>query len=172
MAQLAAAGDLATRLDATFTPTQTSRADDLLRRASDVVDGYCRAVSFERVVDDTVALAGTWERRLWLPGGPVESVASVMTDGAVDTHWAAAKGWLVRRAGWNGPDSVWTVTYTHGYLTPPGDVVEVVLAMAARVFVNPGGLEQERAGAWSGVYFLGLTAQEQVTLARYRDLPT
>lgn len=85
--------------------------------------------------ESTVALLapeGCW---LDLPGGPVSAVDTVLI-GAVDVSANAVlrEGRLYLAAGWRQglyPFDQVTVTYTHGLIEVPADIVDLVCALAA-----------------------------------------
>lgn len=157
----------------------------LLEQASAVIQTYCRQ-TFDRVVDDEVELRGTWAGRLQLPERPVESVSAVAVDGtAIDDYRRVRDvlfrgrqdAWNVRnkssRGHWGGPESVVTVTYTHGWEIVPGAVKAVCLQVAARAAVNPRAATQESIGDWSASWGssgggFALTMAEQSILDRFR----
>lgn len=113
----------------------------------------------------TVAVEGQPEQWLTLPGPPVTAVDTVELDGEAVTDWRLRSGRLWRACGWQtgcGPSEV-TVTYTHGLLSVPADIVDLVCRLAAAALVayraSPGGealaardVRAERIGDYSVTY--------------------
>lgn len=92
----------------------------------------------------TVALMGSRDRWLTLPGSPVISVSAVLLDGVAVTDYAFRQGSLYRSYGWacRGPlsgsrrwdpdyPSEVTVTMVHGFLEVPADIIALVASLAA-----------------------------------------
>ncbi|MGW1277587.1 hypothetical protein ACWD4V_11615 [Streptomyces tsukubensis] len=107
-----------------------------------------------------------------LPQRPVISVQRVIRGGRMldpgEYRWRNAELWLHQLG--HGPVYV---TYTHGYATVPGDVLAVVLTLAARVLGNPRDLRQESVGSVSVTYSAetigaSLAPADRDLLARYR----
>jgi hypothetical protein len=69
-----------------------------------------------------------------LPGPPVVSVATVLVGGVAVTDWAKVGDELYRACGWGCVPSEVTVTYTHGYVTVPADIVDLVCAFTSLAF--------------------------------------
>lgn len=129
LAPLATAADLTDRqIDA----SDTSLASTMLAVASAEVRGAAGSPISE--ADSTVALTGWWgEQWLRLPGPPVREVASVDLDGTGVADWRLVGARLWRRAGWgtdDGPCPV-EVSYTHGLVEVPADIVDLVCSYAA-----------------------------------------
>ncbi|MCC5574479.1 hypothetical protein IMZ11_02335 [Microtetraspora sp. AC03309] len=83
--------------------------------------------------------------RVLLPGGPVTAVASV-------AHTAADGGAAITGWRWNGYDKVYqlppcaqqvAVTYTHGFVTVPDELVELVCSVAQRLGTSDGATGME-----------------------------
>ncbi|MEU5974295.1 hypothetical protein [Streptomyces sp. NPDC047315] len=139
--------------------------------ASSVVRGEARQ-SFTR---------GTSSARLapdrgWvtLPQRPVISVQTVRrgTELVPADRWRLVRD-RVRLLGLVDDDQAVTVTYVHGYSSVPGDVLAVVLTLAARVLGNPRDLRQETVGSVSVTYSAetigaSLAPADRDLLARYR----
>lgn len=112
-----------------------------------------------------VTLEGSPGQWLTLPGAPVHEVTAVSIDGSTVTGWRLVSGrlWLAR--GWGGcePTEV-EVTYTHGLVDVPADIVDLVCRMAAAAIItyrttdNGEGMAAEREvtaerlGDWSVSY--------------------
>jgi hypothetical protein len=113
----------------------------------------------------TVALEGGAGQWLTLPGMPVHEVSVVQLDGRPVTDWKLRSGRLWLAGGWTGcePSEV-EVTYTHGLVEVPADIVDLVCRMAAAAVVAyrsaEGGegmaasreVTAERLGDWSVSY--------------------
>ncbi len=106
-----------------------------------------------------------------LPQRPVVSVDSVVSDGVAlvaDTDYELRRDRLYLNA--CAPVSV---TFTHGYVETPGDVLAVVLTAAQRVLSNPSDLRQEAVGNVSVTYAAetigaSLAQRDKDLLQRYR----
>lgn len=117
--------------DAEQVATSLAAASDAVRDAAGCP--ISRATS-------TVALMGSRDRWLTLPGGPVVSVSAVLLDGAVVTDFVLREGRLWRSYGWqsgllvdnpyDAPSEV-TVTMVHGLLEVPADIIALVASLAA-----------------------------------------
>lgn len=114
----------------------------------------------------TVTLEGEHGPWLRLPGLPISSVATVELDEVAVTDWRLRSGMLWRSAGWNncdGPSEV-EVTYTHGLLVVPSDIVDLVCRMVAAAIkasrseedgMAPSAdkvITSERLGDWAVTY--------------------
>lgn len=140
----------------------------------------------ERVVDDTITLAGTSSWELELPERPVISATVTGVDGVEidEGSYRLFEGILVRPGGWAGsaiysanwptntgyPSTV-EVTYTHGYDPIPDDIRAVCIQLAARGLQAPtGGVRQESIGNYSVSYGDVNDANDPLlsTLSRYR----
>lgn len=93
-------------------------------------------------------LEGQW---LHLPGSPVVSVTTVLigtTDVTADVRLRSGR--IYRRFGWRRgvyPYDDITVTYVHGLVTVPADIVDLVCALAAGVIAAAAdGSYESRAG--------------------------
>ena len=78
----------------------------------------------------TLTLEGGPGQRMTLPGPPIVSVDAVTVDGRTVSGWRLVSGRLWRAAGWSGrePSEV-EVTYTHGLVDVPDDIVDLVLSL-------------------------------------------
>jgi hypothetical protein len=113
----------------------------------------------------TITLEGASGQWLTLPGAPIVSVDAVTVDGETATDWRLRSGRLWRAAGWTGcePSDI-EVTYTHGLLDIPDDIVDLVCRMAAAALVayraedggtglaNDKEITSERLGDWAVTY--------------------
>lgn len=201
--QFATAGELATFLNLTFDAGQSAQADALLQGATTAIRSEA-AQHISLVDDDTVLLAGTWDWDLELPERPVISVDTVAINGVAITPpgsfewnnrqllrrslalseltgagmWNQAPGARFNTAGhWGGPGSTVEVTYTHGYATIPDDLMLICKQIAARVVLNPEGIQSESLGAYSvryvakeagGISLLLTEEERRIIRSRYR----
>lgn len=151
MAALATVADLEALLGRTLSTAEATHATTLLDSASEAVR-VAAGQQFSRATT-TVRLATPDTSRLGLPQRPIVSVDAVTVDGNPDTGWAFVGGELVRPGGWRHGAEV-AVTYTHGYLTVPRPVRDLVCHVAAAALVttpggllgNPRGIQQEQFG--------------------------
>ena len=138
-----------------------------LIRASTRVRGWLRQQV--TVGQSTITADGPAIR---LPQRPVTEVVSVTRDGAAIDY--ALSGGVVEVA---GADPV-RVVYSHGYLTVPDELIELVVQVASRMDAAPAELQQGAQQATSGPFTVGygwdawkaqsgLTAGEKETLRRY-----
>lgn len=170
MASLVTVADIEARLGRELTPAEEARIDAMLMDASALVRSYTRQ-DFTFTEDDNVVTrpVGTVIR---LPKTPVTEVrsVSVVTGDGLGTSTALA-GWSFDgidkvdvagldtvilnlpewwSTGW-GPNT-YRVTYSHGYLTVPDDVVAVTCATVVRVLLSPSqiaGMVGENIGKYS-----------------------
>ena len=152
MEPFATSYDLETKLQADFTVAQAAAAEQALEQAS----GMFRELSGQTIYPVQTDVVRSWygvsASRLFLPHPAVipVTVASV----AVDGDELDAADWrideihsLTRTSGvWRGDV---TVTYAHGFDSPPQAVVGVVLSVVARTFDNPAGVTQETVGPFN-----------------------
>lgn len=130
----------------------------------------------------TLTLEGVPGQRLTLPGPPIVSVDTVTVDGRTVTDWRLRSERLWRAAGWSGlePSEV-EVTYTHGLLSVPDDIVDLVCrAVAAALMAyrsEDGGtglaadkeVTSERLGDWSVTYAADGRVTEMELTQAWRD---
>lgn len=127
-----------TDLPASVDVTNTAQVATSLAAASEAVrDAAGVPISQET---STVALMGTREQWLPLPGQPVVSVSSVVVDGIEVVDYVLREGRLWRLYGWqeglvldnpfDTPSEV-VVTMVHGLLEVPADIVALVASLAA-----------------------------------------
>ena len=151
MTAFATHDELAAYMQATFTVAQNATADLLLDLASDEI----RSVTGQQVdvvTDDTVDLEAPADAELILPQRPASEPTSVLVDGVAVTDWTFKRGVLYRRAGWTAYDDHGvvkdvTVTYSHGWATPPAELKRVALQAVARAMRNPDGLQRRATGS-------------------------
>ena len=162
-----------------------ARTDLDLDAASTVIRGFCRWHIYP-VVAESVVVDGVGGSVLMLPTQHLTAVTAVtetmrgvgqppVTLNAGDLEWSAA-GMV-----WRGDNRCWTtrargvsITFTHGFVDPPADLVRLVLDHANRAASNPGGMlvsnqvgqrmQQYRAGSGSS----GFLEDELAVLDAYR----
>lgn len=169
----------------------TARADQLLEKAESAIRDEAKQ-TIDHVADDVAELDGVWSHTLRLPERPVTDVSAVSLRGpdgitTTITDYVFSRNGKLRRTGsssqripgdvgrWGGPDSEVTVTYSHGYQTIPQELTDIAIAVAARAWINPGGVQSEGVGTWSSVYGIGsalrpgeLNDREARTCRKYR----
>ena len=196
MANLATKADLIARLGRDVTCEEDARLDALLADASAMVRAYT-GQDFAVVADDVVTIRAQ-AGMIRLPQRPVTGVSSVVAIGWNGTPDIALTDWwwdgidLIRIGAGeyviNLPEQWWDdedgypgtfrVTYSHGHVTVPADVVAVVSGMVLRTLTSPamaGGVTSETIGPYSyrtdspglGLSVV-LTDLERKALARYR----
>ena len=130
----------------------------------------------------TLTLEGVPGQRLTLPGPPIVSVDAVAVDGRTVTDWRLRSERLWRAAGWSGiePSEV-EVTYTHGLLSVPDDIIDLVCRAVAAALVayrsEDGGtglaadkeITSERLGDWSVTYGADARVTEMELTQAWRD---
>ncbi|MEU5394519.1 hypothetical protein [Streptomyces tibetensis] len=130
----------------------------------------------------TLTLEGVPGQRLTLPGPPIVSVDAVAVDGRTVTDWRLRSERLWRAAGWSGiePSEV-EVTYTHGLLSVPDDIIDLVCRAVAAALVayrsEDGGtglaadkeITSERLGDWSVTYGADGRVTEMELTQAWRD---
>ena len=130
----------------------------------------------------TLTLEGVPGQRLTLPGPPIVSVDAVTVDGRTVTDWRLRSERLWRAAGWSGiePSEV-EVTYTHGLLSVPDDIIDLVCRAVAAALVayrsEDGGtglaadkeITSERLGDWSVTYGADGRVTEMELTQAWRD---
>lgn len=166
---LASIEDLESRLGRSLVDAEAARADALLADASAKVRRYCRQ-TFAKVTDDVVVIRAQ-DGELRLPQRPVLEVKTVVALGGQGLPDVQLIDWLfdhvdlIRLGSGNAiinlPEVWWDedgypdtyqVTYSHGYDSPPEEVVAVVCAMVLRTLTNPtlaGGIKSETIGHYN-----------------------
>jgi hypothetical protein len=156
------------------TDEEIARAEGLLAMATALIQDEAEQHIF-LVADDEITRIGTTDERILLPERPVVSVASLLLDGQPLTGWYVDGDAIVRRqpiywwrqfssplevggtpfllgSSFGRPDQTLTITYTHGYATPPARFKAICLEAVVRVWVNPGAVARETVGDTSTVY--------------------
>ena len=140
-----------------------------IRRASARIRGHVRQQITQGT--STIKARGPVFR---LPERPVESVTSVTRDGQPVAFTLEGSVLTVDSL------DVVTVTYSHGYVLVPDELIELVCSVAARIEAVPAssplaqGVQQQTSGPFTVGYGWdsykaqsGLTAGEKEVLARY-----
>lgn len=134
-----------------------STEEDQLFQAEATVRDYCGwHIAPSR--EETVTFADPVGSRLMLPSLYVTAVSSVTVDGVTQdpsTYRIHRNGWIERRgsgAQWYGGEV--SVTFTHGYATPPESVTAAVKAVAQNSIATTGGLTRKTVGPFTDVYAL------------------
>lgn len=194
---LASVGDVAGRLGRNVTTAEVSRLNALLADASAQIRRYCRR-DFLLHTDEMQVLRGR-DSEIFLPGYPVQSVASVTAIGGwpgvpdLPIPWFAFDGIrTVRIAPGTGiinlPEIWWVsdlypetfkVVYTWGYTQVPPEVVMVAANAALAVLTAPtaaAGVIGETIGPYSyrmeasgGGVAVALTQADLKILDDFRD---
>lgn len=162
--------------------------DRLIQMASATVERFCRR-SFRYAADEEITVRVT-DGTMRLPNDPIIEVSELLdpdgTEVAADSFEAFEDGWVRRGLTQRDPDGpalrwpsgLYTVTFTHGYLEIPDDVVGVVADVVARhlavgagrVSVSLGQFtESYRPDAGAGLF---LTSENRRALAGYRRSPS
>lgn len=152
---------------------------DRLEQAEALVRGFCGWHIAPSRTETNAVLRGSGQQVLLLPSLHVTAVTSITDDTTplvVEDDYIWSEAGVLTRSGLWGTASV-TVTYTHGYISPPADVVAVVQAVAQRAVDNPGSIGREQAGPYSRQFAtaangesptLALLESEKDILRRYR----
>ena len=174
---IATTEQLAAFLGRTFDAAEEAQAQAVLEVAEALLQTYCSGVSFEQVTDDVLTLHGQVPAVLHLPGGPVQSVSSVVLNGAPVDGYVLIGDTLLRSTftewPWTSADTdVLAITYTHGFAEAPQVLVAAELLVSARLMETPIGVRSEQLGAESVTYLSGdeslLSAAERGMLTSYR----
>lgn len=137
-------------------PDGLEAADAAILAASDAIRWYCRQ-TLTRVTDDHILLSGGCGL-LYLPELPIVAISALSVGGVAQpatTYTWEPSGLLVRLTlpsggvpasptWWDSGYKNVSVTYSHGYLTPPADLTNVCARMAARQYL--GGLRSAVVG--------------------------
>lgn len=184
-----------------FTPTDlasflqrdldTASATLAIRIAHGVMRAYTKQTLTQATTTDALRITPD-DMRVYLPQHPVTAVTAVVVSGNTLAQGNGWSGYTWDGAGWHLQISLastvlatwqlaaWpraVVTYTHGYATPPDELVGVGLSIAARAYDNPRGLRQEAIDDYQHQYSGGtndalaeraLYPFERLLLDRYR----
>jgi hypothetical protein len=139
MADFATVADIEALLQLPITTAvQLASANMALKDATAAIRNYCRQY-LERVTSDVINLDSVIGTRLFLPQLPVITVASVVEDGetlVVDDDYQLGQYGILHRINhlWPAGFQIITVTYTHGFLVIPDDIVAVCTRAASRTY--------------------------------------
>jgi len=139
MAEFCTVEDVSTLLQIDIVePVQVAAVLQAIKDASAAIQNYCRQI-IVHVEDDEVELDGNGYQWMLLPELPVLSISEVIENGVTLVENVDYKlgnfGLLYRLKGvWlKGPRTI-RLTYTHGYVTIPDDIVSICIRAAARTF--------------------------------------
>lgn len=155
----------------------------MLDIASGMVRDYLQ-LTLDPVANEVVLLDPIEGSFVMLPELPITSVSKVeIFDGTAWIELDTSKYTVSKRLGIisglpgvgidfpSKPES-WRVTYSHGYATMPSTIVGVTLALSARMYTAPDGINSESIGGYSVSYATageGFTKLEMTALARYKN---
>ncbi|QOP64244.1 head-to-tail adaptor [Microbacterium phage Quenya] len=147
MVAFATPAELSAHTKGAISPTD-ERSQLILDGATEAIRRYC-GWNIAPAEDVTATLDGGGSV-LYLPSLKVNSVASVLVDGApvTDFEWSRRTGNLRRRGGGHFPET-WggvVVAFNSGYAAVPADLKEVVLQVSAIALSSPTGATREQAG--------------------------
>lgn len=154
MADFANISDIADFLQQDITtPAQIASAELALRDASAAIRNYTHQY-LEYIDSDVITLDSQGGARLFLPQLPVVSVASVVEDGealVVTDDYKLGQYGILHRIGakWAEGIQVITITYDHGYLVIPDDIVAVCVRAASRAY--QAGLKSDDSDGVPGI---------------------
>lgn len=120
------------------TPAQIASAELALRDASAAIRNYTHQY-LELVTDDVITLDSHGGTRLFLPQLPVISLDLVEEDGetlTVDDDYKLGQFGILHRidAKWAEGIQIVEITYTHGFLVIPDDIIAVCTRAASRAY--------------------------------------
>lgn len=166
----------------------TARGTAVITAASDMVRLFTD-LTLSPAGTTTVSLDGTGTDALILPERPVTAAGTVIESGGtlvLDTDYELAdngilyrlpgvidNGWgneTLRTYWWPGRQNI-EVTFDYGYSTVPGDLKEVALSMAERLFRQSAGIAFESLGQYQVRYTDSASdwsGTEKIVLRKYR----
>lgn len=164
---LAETSDVAAMLQRSLTGPEEIATAKALNYASGAIRRYTRQ-TLTLVTDDTVTLRGGYGRKLVLPERPVVEVSALAVAGRPvaagmysvvnDELWNGPALSQVGNAaeydggGWGSPAVIVAVTYTHGFVEVPEEIVGLCVEMVKRYAVDPtggGAVASETIGSYS-----------------------
>lgn len=128
-----------------------------INAATAAIQNYCHQV-IEWVEDESITLDSNGAKKIFLPELPVASVAEVIEDGetlTVDDDYKLGQHGVLHRLNndvaipWAAGVQILEITYTHGYETIPGDVVDICTRAASRAY--QAGLKAEDSDGVPGI---------------------
>lgn len=157
-------------------PTTDPKVPLNLRAATRRFRGQVRHPVTE-VVDDVITLDGNGRESILLPVWPTTAVTLVVLDGVTlteGTDYSWSEDGILRRLCGHWPNRLrcLVVTYTHGWLVVPDDVVEAVLDQAQIMATVRPGVQSMTTGAQSVTFgtqgAVGVTDTWSKAVARHR----
>lgn len=171
MADLITLTDITSRMPEALTPSQQSRVTAYITDASGLIRAAAPGLL---AANDEVVVLRMNAGRLLLPGLPVISIASVYQVGVPTPSgdilipvgaWRFdgidsilldedAGNWIINLSeGWwsDSPSSTYRVTYSHGFVATPAEIVTLAANMVIRVLTSPTmaeGLTGENIGQY------------------------
>jgi len=139
MADFATVADIESFLQLKITTVvQIASAEMALKDVTAAIRNYTHQ-HLEYVSDDEITLDSSGGTRLFLPQLPVDSVDLVVEDGKTlieDDDYKLGQYGILHRIGskWATGIQIVTITYTHGYLIIPDDIVAVCTRAASRAY--------------------------------------
>ncbi len=137
------------------TAAQIASAERAIAEATEAVRNYCNQ-HLELVEDDNIVLdvADGTRTRVFLPELPVVEVSAVVEDGETlveGEDYKLGRFGILYRIGpyWAAGVQILEVTYSHGYMTLPDDIVAVAVRAAARAY--QAGLRSAATGGVPGI---------------------
>ena len=137
------------------TGIQQDSLDRAILAATAAIRNYTKQV-ISYVSEDTIALDGTGNARMFIPEHPVLAVDSVTEDGELlvqgtDYEVSANYGILYRinNKKWAQGYGNIEIVYSHGYVVIPDDIVDVATRAASRMY--QAGLRASDTGGIAGV---------------------
>lgn len=144
----------ATWLQRTLTPAQEAAAQMMLDAVSAEIQDYC-GWHISPVITEEVTVDGSGARVQLLPTLKLLDLISVTESGTEldvdDVQWSEG-GWMRRDCRWTDELRGVFAEIEHGYADTPPALVALICGAVGRVFRNPGGVLQERAGGESVTY--------------------
>lgn len=158
--------------------TLTATEDERLDQAEALVRSFCGwHVAPPRT--ETLEIRGRGRALLALPSLHVTAVTSITDDGTLltdDEDYVWSEAGVITHQSAFGSELV-EIVFTHGYVTPPGEVTAIVQAVAQRAIDNPGSKPRVQDGPFADTFSqsgfnqapaLVLLDSEKETLRRYR----
>lgn len=153
--------DLATRLGRTFSLTESPKIEAMLSDAT----AYLQAEIGQQIEagESTITLVvDRGETRVELPALPVRSVTEVLLNGEPVEDFELVGNAIIRPCGFGSSTSFakLTVTYKHGYLAIPGDLVAYTCVLVSGILgqverngsLTAGAVTSERIDDYSVQY--------------------
>lgn len=125
----------------------------LLELASAKVRRFTRQ-QISAVEDDELTVYGAWSSELYLGQKPVTAITSITVDDVLvdPSEYTWTVSGLVERIYcriWGTPRQVIVVTYDHGYVDIPDEIVGIVAELVAAKYSSPEALDSETIGNYA-----------------------